>query len=147
MIGTTVYDNNTMLTNELYIRPKYRIPGLNDRIRYPVLTYKTCTDPDLVRPSTDTRYLISGATWTDWIDKPWYEIRVAAFEKCLWPYDMPKKSLWKSINGALLLYTPNLQTLIDIRDPDVVYYKRNNVIRIRITFTNDTSIEFMELVV
>lgn len=135
-----------MTTDRLTLYAKYRLDGLNDDLTYPPLTYETSRNPDDVLPRVDCKDLIVGATWTDWLNEPWYDLRVATFERCLWPYDMPVESAWKSINGTLLHYAPNLQTLTDMNDPSVVYFKIKNRIRTRIKFNDVESIEFTELV-
>lgn len=143
--NTTATQKNNNDDDGVHLKPLHRLHGLNDNLQYPVLIYKTCTDPDAIKPSVDFKHLTVGATWTDWIHEPWYNVRVATFERCLWPYEMPERSLWKSTNGVLLLYTPNLKTLTDLKEPSTVYYKKNNVVRIRIRFIENESIEFTEL--
>lgn len=135
-----------MTTNKLTLFAKHQLDGINDDITYPPLVYETSQYADNVLPRVDYKELIVGATWTDWLNETWYDLRVATFERCLWPYDMPTSSAWKSINGTLLHYAPNLQTLTDLNDPSVVYFKIKNKICIRIKFNNTESIEFTELV-
>lgn len=135
-----------MTTNGLTLLAKYKLNGLNDNLTYPPLIYKTSRNAENVLPPVDFKDLIVGATWTDWLNESWYDLRVATFERCLWPYDMPTESAWKSINGTLLHYAPNLQTLTDLNDPSVIYFKIKNKIRVRIKFNGVESIEFTELV-
>lgn len=136
----------TVTPHKTTLLAKHRLNGLNDTLVYPILIYETCRNADRVLPSIDYKHLTVGATWTDWLHEPWYDVRVATFERCLWPYDMPVTSAWKSINGTLLHYTPNLQTLVDPNDPSVVYFKIRNKIRVRMKFNGAESIEFIELV-
>lgn len=142
----SVNDANSTDDSNVTIIPKHKLHGLNEHLHYPPLTYKTCHNHDAIIPTSRQQDLIIGATWTDWLDEPWYDIRVATFERCLWPYEMPECSLWKSINGALLQYAPNMNAVTDITDPSVVYYKSHNRIRIRMKFNGLESIEFIEYV-